>query len=161
MTCGIAIRLAEGGVLIASDTCASGGSDIANVADKIFKKGKRAITYAGGLAEAQKIAREWFLVGKSWRELADMYPEKGLELEFVYAGPEGLRFVDGHGAICTPRRKFEAVGSGRHIALGWLAATLGDAPTVEHAKRCARGALGCASEMLGDVRPPFKMTVVG
>lgn len=155
MTCALTIPCRCGAVVIAADTCASSGHDTAGTVRKIFRVGDSAIAGAGSVGDAQHTAAAW---NGDLTTLAHLMRdrERPLELDWLYCGPDGTAYVDSAGGVTRARFGYDAAGSGRWYALGFLRARLGDKrPTLAAARAAARACLAAVADCDPGVRAPF------
>lgn len=149
-------------VVIAADTCVSSPGDACSTARKIYRFGSALIAGAGTVGDLQASADLWVSKGGSLGALARGFRdrERPWDVEWLYCGPEGAAYVDAAGGISRGRFGYDAAGSGRWYALGFLRARIGDrAPSQARAVAVARECLTAVAECDPGVRAPFDVEI--
>lgn len=143
--------------------CAADGQLISgdltfDITDKVFRAGNNALMTAGGGSDTEKTSMDWMKTDGSWDALVDiaraLHEDEKSGGDFVWTDGNDVKCVASGGCISRSPTWFFAIGCGREMAIGYLAASK-QPETCQEAEDLARAALIVVSQWIAGVGAPF------
>lgn len=156
MTCCITIRTPDG-VLCAADGRLASGDLVFDITDKIFCVGNAAMMTAGGGSDTEKTSLDWMKTNGTWDALVELACELKEDEksggDFLWTDGDEVKLVMSGGCISRSPTWFYAIGCGRQVGIGYLAASMQPANR-EEAQELAEAVLNVVSQYVSFVGPP-------
>jgi 20S proteasome alpha/beta subunit len=156
MTCCISIKTPDG-VMCAADGQLENNNMVFDITDKIFRAGSSAIMTAGGGSDTESTAIGWMKTDGTWTALVEIVSELKEDEktggDFLWTDGDIIKLVMSGGCISRSPTWFHAIGIGRQVAIGYLAASR-QPGTREEAQALAEAVLNIVSQYVSFVGPP-------